>query len=87
MRKITKEILDKMINDYHSGTSLIELSEKYDFQPQTIQRHFKKNGLYISKGNARKFSKEELDAIIKDYNNGMRPYELGEKYKIGRAHV
>ena len=26
MRKITKEILDKMINDYHSGTSLIELS-------------------------------------------------------------
>ena len=42
MRKITKEILDKMINDYHSGTSLIELSEKYDFQPQTIQRHFKK---------------------------------------------
>ena len=49
MRKITKEILDKMINDYHSGTSLIELSEKYDFQPQTIQRHFKKNGLYISK--------------------------------------
>lgn len=80
MRKITKEILDKMINDYHSGTSLIELSEKYDFQPQTIQRHFKKNGLYISNGNARKFSKEELDAIIKDYNNGMRPYELGEKY-------
>ena len=59
MRKITKEILDKMINDYHSGTSLIELSEKYDFQPQTIQRHFKKNGLYISKGNTRKFSKEE----------------------------
>ena len=58
MRKITKEILDKMINDYHSGTSLIELSEKYNFQPQTIQRHFKKNGLYISKGNARKFSKE-----------------------------
>lgn len=81
MRNIlTKEILNAMIDDYHNGASLIELSEKYGFQNQTIQRHFNKNGLHISKGNTRKFSKEELDAIIEDYNNGMRPYELGKKY-------
>ena len=29
---------------------------------------------------ARRFTKEELDSIIEDYNNGMIPKDLGEKY-------
>ena len=46
MRKIvTKEILDKMVNDYHNGMDLNELSDKYKFQNQTIQRKFKELGI------------------------------------------
>ena len=41
MRKIlTKDILECMIRDYHNGLGLVELSNKYGFQEQTIQKHF-----------------------------------------------
>lgn len=81
MRKtLTKEILNSMIADYNSGLGLVDLSEKYEFEEQTIQRHFRKSGLMITKGNARKFSKDELENIIRDYQNGMRPFELSKKY-------
>lgn len=81
MRSIlTKEILDKMIEDYNYGTGLADLSEKYEFQKQTIQKHFKTKGIRITKGSARRFEMNELNSIIRDYNNGMRPIDLGEKY-------
>lgn len=82
MRNIlTKEILNKMLDDYHNGAGLVELSKKYGFQDQTIQKRFRTLGLIITKGTAKRFSKDELENIIKDYQNGIRPFELAEKYK------
>lgn len=82
MRNIlTNEILENMISDYHNGLDLTELSKKYNFQEQTIQRHFHTLGLRITKGKAKSFSKSELENIIKDYQNGMKPFELAQKYK------
>lgn len=81
MRKILiKEILDKMLNDYHNGMGLVELSNKYGFQEQTIQKHFRTLGLTITKSNAKKFSGEELANIIDDYQKGIKPFELAKKY-------
>ena len=81
MRKIvTKEILDKMVNDYHNGMDLNELSDKYKFQNQTIQRKFKELGIKITISKAKRFSDEELENIIVDYNSGMRPCDLAAKY-------
>ena len=81
MRSIlTKEILDKMIEDYNYGTGLVGLSGKYKFQEQTIQKHFKTKGIRITKGSARRFEMDELNSIIRDYNNGMKPIDLGKKY-------
>ena len=79
-RIVTKEILDDMVNDYHNGMDLNELSDKYKFQNQTIQRKFKELGIKITISKAKKFSDEELENIINDYNSGMRPYELASKY-------
>lgn len=45
-----------------------------------FKKHFRKLGLIITKGNARKFLKDELENIIKDYQNGMKPCELSKKY-------
>lgn len=82
MRNIlSKDILEQMIKEYHNGMDLIKLSEKYKFQEQTIQKHFLKSGIRITKGNAKKFSKHELENIINDYKNGMKPFELSKKYK------
>lgn len=88
MRKIlTKEILNNMLNDYHNGLGLIELSNKYNFQEQTIQRSFKKVGIRITRGKSIPFSTEELNCIIDDYKNGMKPFELGKKYKRNSASI
>ena len=81
MRKIlTKDILECMIHDYHNGLGLVELSNKYGFQERTIQKHFHSINIEIKKGNAIRFSEEELSSIISDYKNGMKPYELSKKY-------
>ena len=84
---LTEEILDKMIKDYNSGIGLRELSNKYRFQEQTIQKHFKTKGIRITKGNAKRFEIDELNNIIFDYNNGMRPYELAEKYNRNSSTI
>ena len=73
MRKIiTQEILNDMLNDYHNGLGLIDLSNKYDFQEQSIQRVFKKVGIRITRGKSIPFSTEELSKIIDDYKSGNR---------------
>lgn len=77
---LNEEILNKMITDYHNGINLIELSKAYGFEEQTIQKHFKKVGIRITRGNAKRFSNEEINNIISDYQNGMKPYELAKKY-------
>ena len=64
---LNEEILNKMITDYHNGINLIELSKIYGFEEQTIQKHFKKVGIRITRGNAKKFSNEEINNIICDY--------------------
>lgn len=82
MRKIlTEEILNNMVEDCHNGVGLEELSSTYGFQEQTIQKNFCKLGLSITKSNARKFTKDEIDSIVLDYKNGMKPYELATKYQ------
>ena len=88
MRKIvTEEILDNMVNDYHNGLDLNELSGKYKFQNQTIQRKFKELGINITISKSKKFSEVELENIINDYNSGMRPYELASKYERRPATI
>lgn len=88
MRKIiTQEILNSMLNDYHNGLGLIDLSNKYDFQEQSIQRIFKKNGIRITRNKSTSFSFEELNNIINDYQNGIRPYELAKKYGRNSATI
>lgn len=77
---ITQEIIKDMINDYHNGYELDDLNIKYGVQNQTIQKHFKEYGLHITKTKAKNFSKEELDNIISDYKNGIKPFELAGKY-------
>lgn len=81
MKKIiTKDIFDSMINDYNLGCGLVEISNKYEFQEQTVQKHFRKIGIRLTKGNSKKFSEDELKNIILDYNSGMKPFELANKY-------
>lgn len=81
MKKIiTKDILDSMIYDYNLGCGLVEISNKYEFQEQTVQKHFRKIGIRLTKGNSKKFSEDELKNIILDYNSGMKPFELANKY-------
>ena len=88
MRKIiTQEILNDMLNDYHNGLGLIDLSNKYDFQEQSIQRIFKKVGIRITRGKSIPFSTEELSKIIDDYKSGMKPFELGKKYERNPATI
>lgn len=65
--------------------SLKELSEKYNFKEGTISIHFNKRGFNFSK--AKKFTDDELSNIILDYQNGMRPYELEDKYKRDSATI
>lgn len=78
---ITSEKLNDMIFDYHRGFDLDGLSEKYGLQNQSIQKKFKERGIYITKSKAVKFAEEELKNIIEDYKNGIKPFELGNKYK------
>lgn len=79
-RIITNDILKNMICDYRKGINLDELSSKYGFQTQSIQRKFKASGITITKGKSVRFAEEELENIIYDYKNGMRPFELENKY-------
>ncbi len=81
MRKLmTEELFKEMLHDYNSGYGLDDLSSKFEFENQTIQKWFNKNGIKLIKSKARHFSKDEMDNIISDYKNGMRPYELSSKY-------
>ena len=86
-RVVTEKNLEEMVNDYHNGMDLNELSDKYKFQNQTIQRKFKELGIKITISKAKKFSDEEIENIINDYNSGMRPYELASKYKRGSTTI
>ncbi|MDY2606528.1 MAG: hypothetical protein SOV90_01155 [Lachnospiraceae bacterium] len=79
-RIVTDEIMNNMLLDYNNGLGLTQLSQKYNFQEQTIQNNFKKYGIKISKSTARKFTQDEVDNIIIDYTNGLKPYELAKKY-------
>lgn len=79
-RIVTDEIMNNMLSDYNNGLGLIQLSQKYNFQEQTIQNNFKKYGIKIGKSTARKFTQDEVDNIIIDYTNGLKPYELAKKY-------
>lgn len=84
---ITNEILDGMIHDYHRGLSLDDLSKKFGLQNQSIQKRFKECGIYITKSKAVKFADEEIKNIVDDYKNGMRPFELEDKYKRDAATI
>lgn len=88
MRKIiTQEVLNSMLDDYHNGLGLIDLSNKYEFQEQSIRKVFKKVGIRITRGKSTPFSSEELNSIIDDYQNGMKPFELEEKYGRNSATI
>lgn len=80
-KTITEDIFQQMKNDYINGCSIDDIVEKYKFNKNTIKLHFNKHGIYFSK----RFSKEELDAIIFDYQNGMKPFELAMKYNRNSA--
>lgn len=88
MRKIlTSEIFENMLKDYHNGMCLVDLSNKYGFQEQTIQKHFKSIGITIFKRNVKNFTEQEVNHIIEDYKNGMKPYELSIKYQRNSATI
>ena len=61
---ITEEIYLKIYNDYKSGFSLLELSEKYGYKKETISRHLRKNGAYIPIA-SKKFTDEEKEIFEK----------------------
>lgn len=75
---LTEEIYQMMYEDYTRGATVKQLCEKYDFKPSTIKRHFYQRGVCFT--GMRKFEKAELNKIIEDYKNGMRPFELAKKY-------
>lgn len=77
---ITNELFNSMLNDYNNGCGLIEISNKFGFQEQTIQKHFRKIGIRLIRGKSKKFSEDELKSIIADYNSGMKPFELADRY-------
>ncbi|GEM_PF-2020690 len=88
MRKIiTNDILKNMIYDYHKGINLDGLSNKYGFQSQSIQKKFKACGITITKSKAIKFTTDELESITYDYKNGMKPFELENKYNRDSATI
>lgn len=80
-----KEIFPQMYDDYKNGMSILELSQKYDFKPNSIRLYFNKLGIKFSIAN--KFSDDELDNIIYDYNNGLKPFELASKYNRNSATI
>lgn len=88
MRKIiTKEVFDSMIDDYNLGCGLFEISSKYGFQEQTVQKRFREIGIRLTKGNSKKISEGELKNIILDYNSGMKPFELAIKYNRNSSTI
>lgn len=82
-KTITEDIFQQMKYDYINGCSIDDIVEKYKFKKNTIKLHFNKHGIYFAK----RFSKEELDAIIFDYQNGMKPFELAMKYNRNSATI
>lgn len=82
-KTITEDIFQQMKNDYNNGHTIDDIVEKYEFKKNTIILHFNKRGIYFS--NAKRFTKEELNAIIFDYQNGMKPFELAKKYNRNSA--
>lgn len=62
MRKIiTEEIKNNMVLDFKQRMSLLQLSEKYEFQIQTIKKHLKENG--IEETHVKRFTQEELKIL------------------------
>lgn len=84
-RRTIKEVYPQIYTDYKNGMTIIELSEKYDFKPNSIRLYFNKQGINFS--NAIKFSEQELNSIIFDYQNGLRPFELAKKYQRNSASI
>lgn len=77
MKKIDKEIMCNIINDYKKGISPVQLSNIYnEFSSYMIRENLKLYGVY--KNN--RLTEEEIESIINDYNNGLKLCELSKKY-------
>lgn len=74
---------NKIIADYENGLMLTELCEKYNRTYIMIMGTLKRAGVYYTvKKQRRKEKTRELEMIVKDYEKGMRLYELRNKYQI-----
>ena len=81
--------VDQIVADYESGLSCHKIADKYAVCFMTIKRRLKEAGVQI-RPHARKFQGENalpMDEIIADYERGMSPSKLGEKYGTNQTTI
>lgn len=74
--------VDQIVADYESGLSCQKIADKYGVSHPTIRKRLKEAGVQI-RPYARKFHGENalpMDEIVADYQRGMSPRKLAEKY-------
>jgi Mor family transcriptional regulator len=81
-----KERKIKCIEDFLKGVSINELSRRYKFSRLTIHELVKKAGLSLPR-NEIKFDQNTIKKIIADYQQGIPPFILREKYSISKTHL
>ena len=81
-----------LADEYNSGTTLAELSTKYDFEMPYLRSILKENGVVFkrkerySRSDQENLKKRDL-AIVKKYNDDVHPSDLAKQYNLTKTRV
>lgn len=79
--RLTEAEIDKLVADYHSGSTHKELSEKYGCSKQVVGRYLKKAGVNVR---ARFFTQGQVDEMVRLHEKGLSIWAIGKE--LGYHH-
>lgn len=86
---IFDKYLDKMHEEYQSGSTFQQLSDKYGVKVDTIRSRFRRSGFDIRPPShmTPSISDKMVMQMYEDYKNGMSSISLSHKYKINPSTI
>jgi DNA-binding transcriptional regulator WhiA len=87
MKKFSEEEIKQIVSLYKSGLNCSQVGRKINRPISSVISILKRNKIIIRHGCHGKIKRENVEEIIKLYNNGLNGTEIGKKYKITGAAV
>jgi DNA-binding NarL/FixJ family response regulator len=75
----TPDDISQIIELYHSGICINDISKRLDFHRNTVNKHLKANGITVYQAPT---IRDKAACIIKMYQNGLNMREIAEHFNV-----